>query len=180
MHLVSARPRGPDDYPIGDLEPHRFESLTFLLARATDPLVVPVRARDHGLDARLPDAQGRTRRGWQAKRYTGAINWEECRQSVRRALAFWRPPRITFCFPRDLSGGEQDSFRTELIEGFPEVRLDFWPGSELQRLIRDTDEGGARSHGFSRIRVQTATRCCEPWRLAASLRTPVRRPSAKP
>jgi len=112
-----------------------------LLARATSPEAVPVRARDHGLDARLADTRGGTLRGWQAKRYTVAINWEECRQSVRRALAFWRPPRITFCFPRDLSGGEQERFRTELIERFPEVRLDFWPGGELQRLIRDTDEG---------------------------------------
>lgn len=93
------------------------------------------------MDARLPDPHGNTLRGWQAKRYTGQINWEECRTSVSRALAFWRPPRITFCFPRDLSGGEQKSFRAELIERFPEVRLDFWPGGELQRLIRDTPEG---------------------------------------
>ena len=138
---MTPQPRGPTDYSLGGLEPGRFESLVFLLARATDPGVVPVRARDHGLDARLPDARGRTLRGWQAKRYTGQINWEECRTSVRRALAFWRPPRITFCFPRDLSAAEQESFRTELIERFPEVRLDFWPGSELQRLIRDTAEG---------------------------------------
>lgn len=138
---MSIQPCGPKDYPIGSLEPHRFESLVFLLARATSPEAVPVRARDHGLDARLADTRGGTLRGWQAKRYTAAINWEECRQSVRRALAFWRPPRITFCFPRDLSGGEQERFRTELIERFPEVRLDFWPGGELQRLIRDTDEG---------------------------------------
>lgn len=138
---VSPQPRGPQDFPIGGLEPRRFESLVYLLARAVDSLVVPVRVRDHGLDARLPDPRGRTIRGWQAKRFTGAINWQECRTSVRRALAFWRPTRITFCFPRELSGGEQESFRTELIERFPEVRLDFWPGGELQRLIRDTDEG---------------------------------------
>lgn len=138
---MSVRPHGPEDYPIGALEPGRFESLVFLLARATDPGVVPVRARDHGLDARLPNARGRTLRGWQAKRYTAAINWEECRSSVRRAVAFWRPPRITFCFPRELSGGEQSSFRTEVADHFPQVRLDFWPGGELQRLLRDTEEG---------------------------------------
>lgn len=94
-----------------------------------------------GLDARLPGPLERTRRGWEAKRYTSQINWGQCRESVRRALAFWRPPRITFCFPRDLSAAEQESFRSDLAGHFPEVRLDFWSGSELQRLIRDTDEG---------------------------------------
>lgn len=138
---MSARPEGPLDYPLGDQPPDRFEALVFLLARATDPRVVPVRAPDQGLDARLPNPRGGTLRGWQAKRYTSQINWGECRESVRRALAFWRPPRITFCFPRDLSAAEQESFRTALADHFPEARIDFWPGSELQRLIRDTDEG---------------------------------------
>ena len=138
---MAADPKGPIDYPVAGLHPDRFESLVFLLARSTDPRVVPIRSNDHGLDARLPDEAGRTLRGWQAKRFTDGIHWEQCRKSVRRALAFWRPPRITFCFAHDLSGGEQEQFRTELAEHFPEVRLDFWPEAELQRLIRDTDEG---------------------------------------
>jgi hypothetical protein len=116
----------------------------FLLARTTDEGVVPVRAKDHGLDARLPDPQGRTLRGWQAKRFTTGIHWGQCRESVKRAVVFWRPSHITFCFAHDLSAGEQDSFREELIEQFRHVRLDFWPAAELQRLIRDA-EGGRRA-----------------------------------
>lgn len=122
LESVTVSPQGPVDYPLGDLTPDRFESLVFLLARTTDLRVLPVRAHDQGLDARLPGPLGRTRRGWQAKRYTSQINWGECRESVRRALAFWRPPRITFCFPRDLSAAEQDSLGTELADHFPEVR----------------------------------------------------------
>src|SRR4051794_2050861 len=129
------------EYPLGTLAPDRFEALVFLLARSTDARTIPIKAHDQGLDARLPGPSGRTLRGWQAKRYTSQINWSECRDSVRRAMAFWRPPRITFCFPRDLSAAEQGSFRTELADHVPEVRLDFWSGSELQRLIRDTEEG---------------------------------------
>lgn len=123
---MSASPKGPIDYPIAELPPDRFEALTFLLARADDPAVVPVRDKDFGLDARLPDPQGRrTLRGWQAKRFTGAIQWAKCRESVARALAFWRPPRITFCFAHDLSAKDQDQFRTELAGRFPEVSPGF-------------------------------------------------------
>lgn len=134
-------PKGPVEYPIDKLEPDRFEALTFLLARADDAAVVPVRNKDLGLDARLPDPRGRTLRGWQAKRFTDGIQWAKCRESVERALAFWRPTRITFCFAHDLSAKEQEQFRVELADRFPEVRLDFWGASELQRRLRDTDEG---------------------------------------
>jgi hypothetical protein len=140
---MGASARGPIIYPLDELTPDQFGKLAFLLTRSIDSRVVPVRAKDHGLDARLPDASGRiTLRGWQAKRFTsGSIHWGQCRESVKRALAFWRPPRITFCFAHDLSAGEQESFRSELVAQFPQVRLDFWPAEELQRLIRDTDEG---------------------------------------
>lgn len=138
---MSASAHGPVQYPLIELTPKQFESLVFLLARATDPGVVPVRVKDGGLDARLPSRHGRTLRGWQAKRFTDGIHWAQCRDSVRRAIAFWRPPHITFCFAHDLSANEQEKFRTELIERFPRVRLDFWPASELQRLIRGTEDG---------------------------------------
>jgi hypothetical protein len=138
---VSASALGPVQYPLIDLTPERFESLVFLLARATDPRVVPVRVKDGGLDARLPSPRGSTLRGWQAKRFTDGIHWGQCQDSARRAIAFWRPPHITFCFASDLSAIEQEKFRTELVERFARVRLDFWPASELQRLIRDTEDG---------------------------------------
>jgi hypothetical protein len=138
---MPAAPKGPVEYPLDKLEPDRFEALTFLLARADEVAVVPVRNKDLGLDARLPDSRGRTLRGWQAKRFTEGIQWAKCRDSVERALAFWRPTRITFCFAHDLSAKEQEQFRTELADRFPEVRLDFWGAWELQRRLRDTDEG---------------------------------------
>jgi hypothetical protein len=133
--------KAPIEYPLDSLGPDNFEALAFLLARADSPEVVPVRNKDFGLDARLPDNRGRTLRGWQAKRFRGPIQWGKCRESVDRAMAFWRPPRITFCFANDLSAAEQKKFQTELVDHFPEVRLDFWGKSELQRRLRDTDEG---------------------------------------
>lgn len=138
---MSAVPRGPLEYPLKDLTWEQFQNLVFLLARADDARTVPVRAKDHGLDARLPDQGGLTLRGWQAKRYTTGIKWGECQKSVRRAMAFWRPPRITFAYPVDLSGGQQQTFKKKLIDEFPYVHVDWWGEGEIQRRIRDTDEG---------------------------------------
>jgi hypothetical protein len=140
---MTPRGRGPQRYPLEDLTPHQFEDLVFLLARIDDPDVVPVRNKDRGLDARLPDRRQRTLRGWQAKRYEkGKINWTECRKSVVDAVAFWRPPRITFVFAHELSAREQEAFRTELVKRVDRpVRLDFMPEAEVQRRLRDTPEG---------------------------------------
>jgi hypothetical protein len=135
-------PRGPTEFPLKDLTWGQFQDLVFLLTRSDDARVVPVRAKDHGLDARLPDRAGLTLHGWQAKHYTTTkINWIECQQSVKRAIAFWRPPRITFAFPVDLSGIQQETFRKKLIDAFPYIHIDWWGESEIQRRIRDTDEG---------------------------------------
>lgn len=141
--MAEPRGRGAKQYPLYKLTPGEFEALVFLLARVDDEAVVPVRNQDRGLDVRLPDPQQRTRRGWQAKRFEkGKINWAQCRESVLAAVAFWRPPRITFVFAHELSADEQDDFRTELVErlGLP-ILLDYMPEAEIQRRLRDTPEG---------------------------------------
>lgn len=140
---MGARGRGARRYPLADLTPDEFEDLVFLLARIDDENVVPVRNKDRGLDARLPDPHQRTLRGWQAKRYEkGKINWSECRKSVADAVAFWRPPRITFVFAHELSAIEQNAFRTDLVERITvPVRLDFLPEAEVQRRLRDDPQG---------------------------------------
>lgn len=140
---MQPRGRGVRTYPLEELDPGEFEALTFLFARAEDPAAVPVRNKDRGLDVRLPDARQFTRRGWQAKRYAkDEIHWGQCRESVETAVAFWRPPRITFLFAHELSAKEQVGFRTDLVEkiGHP-VALDYVPEAEIQRWLRDTDEG---------------------------------------
>jgi hypothetical protein len=140
---MEPRGRGAQRYPLENLAPQQFEDLVFLLARIDHADVVPVRNKDRGLDARLPDRRQRTLRGWQAKRYEkGKINWAECRKSVTDAVAFWRPPQITFVFAHELSAKEQEAFRTELVERLDlPVRLNFMPEAEVQRRLRDTPEG---------------------------------------
>jgi hypothetical protein len=140
---VDARGRGAWNYPLGELTAGELEALTYLLARAEDEAVVPVRNQDRGLDVRLPDERQLTRRGWQAKHFEkGKIHWGQCRDSVETAVAFWRPPRITFVFAHELSADEQTKFRTELVERVDlPVVLDYMPQAEIQRRLRDTPEG---------------------------------------
>ncbi len=140
---MGARGLGARTYPLGELTAGELEALTYLLARAEDKAVVPVRNQDRGLDVRLPDERQLTRRGWQAKRFEkGKMHWGQCRESVETAMAFWRPPRITFVFAHELSADEQTSFRTELVErvNLP-IALDYMPEAEIQRRLRDTPEG---------------------------------------
>lgn len=138
-------PKGPVEHPLDRLTPDQFEMLTFLLARDENPGVVHVRRKDHGLDARFPDDRGATLRGWQSKRFLDDIHWDQCRNSIERAVAFWRPLRITFVFPKVLSALEQDNFRIHLIEKFPRVKVDWWDASEIQPRMRDTPRAGASS-----------------------------------
>lgn len=140
---MQARGRGARNYPLEQLSAGEFEALAFLLARIDDKAVVPIRNKDRGLDVRLPDGQQLTRRGWQAKRFEkGKIHWSQCRDSVKSAVAFWRPPRITFLFPHELSAKEQEDFRSELIERVDlPVTLDYMPEAEIQRRLRDAPEG---------------------------------------
>lgn len=136
-------PKGPRRYELQNVEPGDFETLTFLLAHAESGGVVPVRNKDEGLDARLPDPLGRlTLRGWQAKRYPPTkIHWKQCENSLNDAVAFWRPLRVTFVFTHELSADDQTKFQTKLAKAHPYLRLDWWGDTEVQRLLRDTEEG---------------------------------------
>ena len=100
---MDASVRGPVIYPLETLPPERFESLVFLLARSTDSRVLPVRVKDHGLDARLPDEHMRTLRGWQAKHFTDGIHWPQCQNKdcKRAGILASALDHILFC-PRPL------------------------------------------------------------------------------
>lgn len=136
-------PKGPQEYNLQKIQPSDYETLGFLLAHAEHSDVVIVRNKDRGLDARLPDPTGRvTLRGWQVKHFsTGSIHWPQCFRSLDDAVTFWRPLRVTFVFAHDLSAKEQDEFVSVLVNRHPYVRVDHWGASEVQRRLRDTEEG---------------------------------------
>ena len=135
-------PKGPHVYNLQKVEPGDYETLTYLLAHAENSDVVIVRNKDRGLDARLPDPVGHTTlRGWQAKRFAASIHWPQCQQSLDDAVTFWRPLRVTFVFAHDLSAVDQGAFQTKLAQRHPYVRVDFWSATEVQRRLRDTEEG---------------------------------------
>ncbi|MFL5781069.1 MAG: hypothetical protein ACJ760_07150 [Thermoleophilaceae bacterium] len=56
-----------------------------------------------------------------------------------------------------MSATEQKNFRTKLVEEFPGITIDHWPGSEIQRLMRDTEGGRlAARHFFRDPEAETA------------------------
>ncbi len=134
--------KGPEKLDLSTIPPDDFETLAYLLAHAEDGDVVIVRNKDRGLDARLPNPSGRvTLRGWQAKRFTDGLHIKQCQSSLDVAVAFWRPLWVTFVFAQDLSASEQTTFQNEVVVRHPEVRVDFWSEIEVQRRLRDSEEG---------------------------------------
>jgi len=103
--MTRGDPRQPPSYRYGELTPGRFEGLVFRLAWVDDRRVVRLEAPDGGLDTLLPDEDrpGKATRGWQAKRHTKTIDWDDCERSLDRAVELWEPTRVTFVFPKDLT-----------------------------------------------------------------------------
>lgn len=135
-------PIGPRRYDLAGLTPKQFEELSYLLARLEFPDVVRPAAPDGGLDAFRPAETAATAvRGWQAKRFTNAISWRQCVDSTRVALKRYSVPWITFCFPFDLTERQQRQFVKQLVEAFPETKLDWWGLSELHARLTSSEAG---------------------------------------
>ncbi len=124
---------------IAALSPDRFEQFVYELAHREDPKVERLKAPDGGADTVLPRGDGTAERVWQAKRYPKQINWSECEKSLSDAISNWKPDRVTFVFPRDLSKRPRKSFDTRLV-GRPEaaakkVTVDHWNLSRIVQLL---------------------------------------------
>lgn len=88
-----------------------------------------------------PGPGGAYERCWQVKHFTGAINWAKCRESLDRANTTWKPARYTFCFPRDLTFKEQETFDKHFSTGGESVDVDHWSGDAILALLTGSAEG---------------------------------------
>ncbi len=127
----------------------RFEQLVFDLVVRTEDGVLRMKAPDGGADI-LRSASDETRaKVWQAKRYGGQINWEECEKSLVRAAEAWKPDEIVFAFARDFSEPVAKSFQEKLV--VPGNRLDIavtaWTLSEIIRRLDDNEDLKLRYFG---------------------------------
>ena len=138
----SIRPRGPVSYDLPAMPPVEFERMCFRLVRLEHPEVEkPADTQDGGADALLPTQGGGYKRAWQAKRFSGSINWTQCKRSFEVAVKNFSPDEYTFCFPRDLTKAEQKTFDKHFRDQGNPVKVNYWNGSELLARLTESVEG---------------------------------------
>lgn len=120
------------------LDPGAFEQLVFELAHRQDPEVKRLTDPDGGADTLKPSNSEGPARVWQAKRYTGSINWQECEQSLKQSAKRYKPSLITFVFARDFSERTEAAFQERLVSVAAEegIKVAVWTISDLVRLLR--------------------------------------------
>jgi hypothetical protein len=128
------------------MDPDRFEQLVFELAHRDDRRVERVNRPDGGADTILPRGGGLAERAWQAKHYPKAISWKKCEDSLSRAVTRWKPNRVTFVFPIDLSQTRRASFDKKLVR-HPDalgITVNHWNQSHLVQLLATHPDLAAR------------------------------------
>lgn len=126
-------PRHPEPFPFASLTDDEFDELVFLLAQTSDRGLVKLRAPDGGLDTVSPSLDDPAVATWgiQAKLHRQHIKWSECRRSLDRAVEHWRPGRVTFAFPRDLTENQHKLFHKHLTGRHAGTAVDWWGASAL-------------------------------------------------
>lgn len=107
--------------------------MTHAIVRQDFPNAVRLKAPDFGADV-LDDPTGRKPRVWQVKHYPGEIHWSTCAKSRDRALSKWNSAEITFVFPRDLTGKEQQEFNEKLVKG-QSIPVTRWTATDLNNSL---------------------------------------------
>jgi hypothetical protein len=139
LHVVAKRVRS---FNYLDLHDEEFEELTFLLGHLEEPDLIKPANPDLGLDGVVLGKDGRPApRGLQAKHFTRAISWPQCRKSLDDAVANYRVEHVTFTFPFDLTGKQIPKFREELADRHPGITVDFWGASQLTAKLLGSNTG---------------------------------------
>src|SRR6218665_1920756 len=108
-------PLGPRKLDIGSMTDEDFQEMCGLLVRMEFPEARATDDPDGGADSLLALPEGGWERGWQAKRYTGTIYWTKCRDSLDRSIKNYGIERLTFCFARNLTVGQEKNFQRKLV-----------------------------------------------------------------
>lgn len=139
---AAEHPLGPRRLDFTILRDEDFELLCYLVVLLDFSDAVRLRAPDRGADSALPEgAIRRYARCWQAKRFTGHIHWGQCRESLDAAVSAYEMPHYTFCFARDLTGGQESLFKQRLVGRHEGVNVDYWGASLLTGSLLGSPEG---------------------------------------
>ncbi len=136
---------------IAVMSPEQFEQLVFELAHRDDPEVRRLVHPDGGADTLRPVTAERASEVWQAKRYPDSINWKECENSLDSLIERFKPSKVTFVFPRDLSQQLEGSFEERLVTRDSAqkatVQVGLWNLSELVRRLNQHPDLKVRFFG---------------------------------
>ncbi|HEU5062756.1 MAG TPA: hypothetical protein VFT79_06340 [Solirubrobacterales bacterium] len=135
------KPLGPRKFDFRELTDDDFEEMCHELIRLESPAVVKTAAPDGGADSLLPKNQKGWERAWQAKRYTGTIYWSKCKDSLDRAIKTYKVRRVTFCFAKNLTEGQQKKFNSDLKGRHEGVEIDFWDKTALVHRLNNSPGG---------------------------------------
>src|SRR5947209_9087071 len=103
--------KGPRTYDLLGMSDTHFEQMCGRLIRLEHPSAAkPTNTGDGGADMVMPWRGSTYDHCWQAKHFTKDIKWEQCKKSLARAKTAWKPRHYTFCFPRELTFKEQETF----------------------------------------------------------------------
>ena len=123
---------------LASLSADEFEWLVHAIIQAEqgpDVAVRKLRPPDGGADTLVLRADGSVRMAVQAKRHNDRINWAKCEQSLRDAMARWRPEQVRFVFSRDFTEAEQGAFQSRIASQAPTVRVEAWTLSDIERHL---------------------------------------------
>jgi hypothetical protein len=139
--MASEEPIGPRKLEVGRLTDEDFQELCHRLVRIEYPEARSVAIPDGGADTLLPRPTGGWERAWNPKRYTGNIHWSKCKESLGRAVKTYGIARMTFCFARNLTSGQQLQFQKQLVGRHPGVAVDYWDEGEILARLHESEAG---------------------------------------
>jgi hypothetical protein len=136
------RPKGVTRYDLLGMNDEDFESMTARLIRLEFPTAFkPANTRDGGADMALPTQDGGYERCWQSKHFPRNIAWDQCKDSLTAAEKHWSPSHYTFCFPRNLTVGEQKTFDRHFRGPDATIDVDCWNGTEIEARLDGSPDG---------------------------------------
>lgn len=136
------RAKGATRYDLVGMSDEKFESMCARLIRLEFPdAFKPADTSDGGADMALPKDGGGYVRCWQSKHFRRNVPWTKCQKSLAAARKNWDPEHYTFCFPRELTIGEQKTFDKHFRGPDTDIKVDYWNGEELQARLNGSDEG---------------------------------------
>lgn len=169
---AAEQPLGPRRLDFTALGDDDFELLCYLVVLLDFPEAVRLRAPERGADSALAGGEARAyARCWQAKRFTGHVHWRQCLDSLDAAVAVYQMPHYTFCFARDLTGGQEQQFRQRLVGRHAGVAVDYWGASRLLGALLGSPQGERIANHFYPDPARNAAALMQALRAGGSLET---------